>query len=413
MKRLALAIALVCAIAAPATAASRPPENDLEHNTRRQQEFAAYNPRYPELKADRVATLKSLVTRIRDREAARQSTQCSQQMLWELKLMVTFTADFAVIDRKIADLRGNLDHPEQEARAAKQAEDGSWGACFDSPILKMMASMDHGFETGDRPFLFLGAYNSPEKLTAHLTSLFTSDIAKTGIDHTFDFNESISDLVRFILRDKPEGYPWDPRLKQTITDLLFHQFRNPETGWWGLRYIRDGQPNFVDDLSVTFHVVSFLHGEVPDLPKIVDTALALKNVDTPAGWLWQGGYWNHNNMDVAMIFRYAWPAASPAQRAAMRVEMDKMLHWTLTESLLPDGSFKPLVPDASLEESNYFGATFLARSGYFDRARRFWTDADFPEAEPIRQRILRYVNAHLNSGGAGGSYYRGVLEELQ
>ena len=90
-----------------------------------------------------------------------------------------------------------------------------------------------------------------------------------------------------------------------------------------------------------------------------------------------------------------------------------MLHWCLTESLQPDGSFQPIVPDASLEEANYFGATFLARIGYFEASRRFWTDAEFPQAEIVRRRILENAGKHLRTGGAGGYYYRSILEELQ
>jgi hypothetical protein len=66
----------------------------------------------------------------------------------------------------------------------------------------------------------------------------------------------------------------------------------------------------------------------------------------------------------------------------------------------------------SLEESSYFGTAFLARIGYFDRARRFWTDEDFPGAPEAKNHIARYIRAHLGSGGEGGSYYRDALAEL-
>ena len=409
-----IAVATMLYAAASTAAASRAPENDIEHNARREEEFVAYNPRYKELKAQRVADLKALAAKVEEREAARQSTSCSHQILWELKLLTGLTADFAAIDRRILDLRSTLDHPEREASADRQdSSDGSWGACYEAWHLKLMASYDRRNEGSAVPFRFLDGVNSPEKLTAYLTSIATSDIARTGIDRMFEFNESLSDLMRLILRDQPKGYPWDPRLKQTLMDLLLHRFRNPETGWWGLRYVRDGRSKFVDDLSITFHVVSYLDGKVSDLSRVIDTALALKDVDFPSGWLYQGTYWNHNNMDVAVLFRHGWSQATEDQRQAMRTELERMLRWCLAESLQSDGSFKPILPDASLEEANYFGATFLARSGYFDRARRFWTGRDFPEAEAIRRRILGYVNGHIKTGGVGGSYYNGILEELR
>jgi hypothetical protein len=176
-----------------------------------------------------------------------------------------------------------------------------------------MASYDHYNDSDALPFRFLDRVNSPEKLTAYFASIDTSDIAATGVDRTFEFNESLSDLMRLILRDRPKSYPWDPRLKQTITNLILHRFRNPESGWWGTRYVRGGGTKFVDDLSITFHVVSYLEGNVPDLSRIIDTALALKDVDTPAGVLWQGAYWNHNNMGLAVIFRM--PSRTPRAAA--------------------------------------------------------------------------------------------------
>jgi hypothetical protein len=411
--KVAIAAALLSAAAHSAPFAEVP-ANDAEHNTRRKQEFTQFNPRFEALKADRVKRLRALGSEVARREADRQSTACSHQILWELKLLVGTTADFNAIDARIRDLEVSLAHPQRESAAEVQSTvDGSWGSCFESWPLKLMASYDHWDDAAALPFRFLDRVNSPEKLTGYLTSLATSDLAKTGVDHSFELNESLSDLMRLILRDRPEGYPWHPRLKATMLDLLMNRFRNPDTGWWGERYVRDGGVKFVDDLSMTFHTVSYLEGKVPDWSKIIETTFALKEVDFPVGWLYNGAYWNHNNMDVAVLFRYGWPLADAGQRQAMQAELQKMLNWCLTESLQPDGSFLPILPDASLEEANYFGAVFLARIGYFDRGRRFWTNADFAGADAIRRRILDNVNKHIKTGGAGGHYYKSILEELQ
>jgi hypothetical protein len=37
-----------------------------------------------------------------------------------------------------------------------------------------------------------------------------------------------------------------------------------------------------------------------------------------------------------------------------------------------------------LPESHYFTIAFLDTVGYFDRAKRFWTQLDFPEATALR-----------------------------
>ena len=87
-------------------------------------------------------------------------------------------------------------------------------------------------------------------------------------------------------------------------DLILHDLRNPATGFWGERYVHhDGQTEFVDNLSITFHVVRYLDGEVPDMDKVVATTLAVKDLDFPSGWRLNGHYWDHLNMDVAELFR--------------------------------------------------------------------------------------------------------------
>jgi len=59
-----------------------------------------------------------------------------------------------------------------------------------------------------------------------------------------------------------------------------------------------------------------------------------------------------------------------------------------------------------------YGVAFLTRIGFFDKSKRFWTNQDFPKAEEVRGRILAYVKQHQESGGAGGTQYEGVLEDL-
>ena len=195
-------------------------------------------------------------------------------------------------------------------------------------------------------------------------------------------------------------------------DLILHRFRNQITGYWGESYVRDGRVYLVDDLSMTFHVVSYLDGNVPDMDKVVATTLAAQNAEFPVGCLYEGQRYDHLNMDVAQLFRLGWPHASEVQKKAIALELHELLQWCLTESLQPDGSFKMWVGDNSKEESTYYGASFLSRIGYFDKSKRFWTDEDFPEAENVRQKIIAYIEKHLLSGATGGEYYKSALEDL-
>jgi hypothetical protein len=147
------------------------------------------------------------------------------------------------------------------------------------------------------------------------------------------------------------------------------------------------------------------------MPRVLDTTLAIKDFDYPAGWLWKGQFWNHNNMDVVALFHYGWTQATAAQQKAMSAEIDRMLTWCLHESLQADGSFKVNIADGSLEDAEYYGASFLARIGYFDPTQRFWTDRNFPEADEVKKRILGFVKAHQGSGPTG-DHYRSTLEAL-
>jgi len=232
------------------------------------------------------------------------------------------------------------------------------------------------------------------------------------VDHDLELNHSSSDLLRLILRNKPRGYVWAPGMKAAVLEAV-SGFRNPQTGWWGERYVHGDSTEFVDNLSITFHMVSYQKGRVPELARVVDTALAVKDLNEPPGWLGNGAFTDHNNMDVAVLFHYGWPEATAGQRKQMARELARMLHWCLTDSLQPDGSFRVSIADeGSPEEAEYYGTAFLARIGYFSPRERFWTTGNFPDAGEVRRRIQSYIERHLGSGAAGGSYYQSALEYL-
>jgi len=152
---------------------------------------------------------------------------------------------------------------------------------------------------------------------------------------------------------------------------------------------------------------------VPNLDKVVKTTLAIKNYDFMGGWLYKGKTWNHISVDAVQILRTCWPIATAGQKKEIAEEMDKMLHKCLTESLQPDGSFKPIEADGSIEECTYFGETLLSRLGYFDPKKCFWSTQTFPEAEGVRQKMIVFVKQHIGAGATGGEYYRSALKELQ
>jgi hypothetical protein len=393
----------------------------------KEKQFVAYDPNYISERKERIDQLKILGGEVFAREAAGQDIQLAHRILIETYWYLTCTADFKRIDQRLSDLKEYLDStagtpvagPADSGEIVRPPYSTIWYCQLEAAYNQM--KLDKSFQF---PNELLDRINSPEKLTAYFKSVCVSDIAHDGIDQEEQQNEPLADLIRLILRDDARGYSFDPKLKATIVDLTLHQLRDPVTGFWGERYIVDGKPLFVPDLSTTFHVVSFVRGEdieISDMDKVIATTLAVKDRNTPVGWTFFGRQYNHNCVDVITLFQWGWPHASAEQKKAMAREIPAMIHRCLTESLQPDGSFKHLPIDSSIEEAEHFGADFLARAGYFDPAERFWSDSasgrpdpdnpDFARAPQVRQSIIRFIIKHLSSGATGGVYYTSTLKE--
>lgn len=390
------------------------PMPDLQNRATVRREMMTFNPQYLTLMASRLRALQELENQVMTREAEFRDVSCSHQIVTELRWLMGSTVDTERIDARLNDLRVSLAHPELETRAREQDADGSWGRCYDAWFFRLDASYDGHFsrDQGGSHIPLLDHVNSPQKLTEYVNSICVSDVAHSGVDHRREMNEALATLVRLIVRGQPHAYQWHPELKNTLLALL-KQLRNPDTGWWGERYQREGRIDFVDDISMTFHLVRYLNGEVSDLDKVGKTLLELKDLEYPIGWLADGNYLTHHNMDVVVLFRYAWPHMNDVQRAAASIEIEKMLRWCLKDSVLPDGSFRASTGgEDSLEENEYFGVAFLVRAGYFDASKRFWTDQPFPEAENLRRRLVDFIQRHKASGAAGGAYYESALGEL-
>jgi hypothetical protein len=420
MRRLLLPL-----LAAATLAATEVPASDLNARAAQRSELIAYvartTPDYRTRYSRLLSRIRSAAASVAAREAAGQSTSCSHQILTEASDISGSNMDIAWIERRLDDLDHVLAHPAEEAKGDHQdPADGSWGACHDQWFFKVNATFDHlakKSSADEKPRFALGLFdrvNSPEKLQDYFTNLAVSDLPRTGIDHRKELNESLANLTRLILHDRPAYYAWHPRLKETLMDLILQRLRNPRTGWWGESYIRNGRQEFVDDLSITFHVISYLHGEVPDLGRAMEHLLAVKNLDYPIGWLENGKLSNHNNMDVAVLFRYGWRYMNDAQKRAAAAEIRRMATWCLHDTLQPDGSFKADEGSTdAIEEANSWGVSLLSRIGFFDAKDRFWTDEKFPEAEPIREKLIAFIEKHQASGGAGGAYYEDDLATLK
>jgi hypothetical protein len=245
----------------------------------------------------------------------------------------------------------------------------------------------------------------------YVRARLVSDISATGVDHRAEIGSLATVLSMIHLKDYFNKYFYG-RVSSRMRDQHGHrpdvvvnalnrfidEWQDPKTGYWGAWYRIGDTVVGSTDLSITFHIISYRRGDVNYWPRIIVTTLAVRDQPYPYGWLHDGRYNNHNNYDVAKILRYGWPHMTEAQRSRARAEIADMLNWTLTESLLPDGTFRT---DASFFSSIgadfYFGISFLDVIGYWRPSERFWTDRGFPGARESC-RTIRTALAELDLG---------------
>jgi hypothetical protein len=360
-------------------------------------------------------TLKPLVEEIARHQSSGEEMGYSLHIYREIRWLLNFTAKDKETQAQIAELRDSFTLPQSEQHLAseQQSSDGSWGLGLTSWFLRLYYSVDQVIKCRTNPqypFTFLDRINSPEKLTAVLDS---DPMDKFTITREFDeekLNETSSALARILFSSQPTGcYAFHPGLNIAFRDFV-NRWQSPADGWWGQWLVdRQGKVWKMDDVSMTFHMISDTHGQVPHLDLVAKRLLQLDEVNFPAGVLFEGHHTNHLNWDAVKIFRYAWPYLDTATRQQVRAEIARMLHWCLTESYRPDGSFKENALDDTPGDAYRYGVWFLQETGYFQSKDRFWTDQDFPDAQAVHNRI----EVKLKATGLKNSGLREAYESLQ
>jgi hypothetical protein len=343
-------------------------------------------------------TLRPLVEQINRRQAAGEDMHYSMHIYREIRWLLNFTPATAATRTRIEDLKNSLDQPDlQKLAAQQQPSDGSWAMGIDTWYLRLYYSVDQlkQCQAPPRyPITLLDHINSPQRLQAQLDSALYDRFTQTGIFNREELDETFSALARLLYTDHPiTCYKFDPQLPDALLAYV-NRWQNPVTGCWGQWLVdRHGRVWKMDDMGITFHVVSDLHGQVQHQDMIARRLLQLDRVNFPAGILFDGHYENHLNMDAVKIFRSAWSSLDEATRRQASAEINRMLEWCLTKSLQPDGSFKVSDLDDTSGDAFRYGVWFLQLSGYFQPKDRFWTNHDFPESAAVRKRIESRLQA--------------------
>ena len=378
--------------------------NVSELRVARERRLAQFNPE-----------LKPLVKEIVKRQAAGDGMSYSMHIYREIRWRLNFTPDTAETRKRIADLRRSLSQPQEQKLAdGQQPGDGSWARGINVWYLKLYYSVDHLKDSAQMAYrpVFLDRVNAPNKLKAKLDSDLYDNFTKTGIFNREELDETFSAMAILLFAGKPIDFAFHPQLKNALQDYV-NRWQNPTTGCWGQWMVdRKGRIWKMDDMAMTFHVISDLHGQVGHKDKIAKRVLQLDDVEFPTGIRFNGHYENHLNWDVVTIFKYAWPSLDTATRRQAAAEISKMLNWCLSQSLQPDGSFKISDLDDTMGDAYYYGVSFLADAGYFTSKDRFWTKQDFPGGAALRAKIEAKIKAvGLNDSGMKDAY--DVLEGVK
>jgi len=359
-------------------------------------------------------TLRPLVKEIGRRQTAGEDMEYPMHMYREVRWRLNFTSDIAATQDRITDLSQSLAQSAKKIRTAdQQSPDGSWAPGLDVWYLKLYYSVDHVSEcrmAPQYPLTFLDRINSPEKLTALLDADLHDDFTRTGVFNREELDETFSALARLLFKNSPTRcYAFDPRLGDALVAFV-NRWQNPATGYWGQWMVdRQGRIWKMDDMGITFHVISDLNGHVNHLDQIAKRTLQLDDVNFPAGIRFDGHYEDHLNWDVVKIFREAWPSLDEATRQQARAEMSRMLTWCLAHSYQPDGSFKVSDLDDTPGDAYRYGVNFLAELGYFQSKDRFWTDQQFPESRSVHD----HIEAKLKSMGLNDPGLKEAYDTLQ
>jgi hypothetical protein len=314
--------------------------------------------------------------------------QAIGEALWRLQ----YTGDADAAAGAVARVRAISLSPS--ALLATRDEEGSCGVGTGVWFLKLDASVDAmlaaDFDAGDNPSRFLDRVNDPDRLRDYLTDLRLSHLAKDGVDRRKELNFASADLVRLILRRRPQGYSWDPRLYSVVRNFVA-EWQDPRTGFFGADYEIDGEVWRTVDLSMTFHMARYLDGRIGYWQRLIDTLMAIRDDRYPNGWLDAEGTTSHNNYDVAMLFSLGWPQMRTDQRRRAAHELNRLLRWCLETAIAPDGAVVGRAIGEALPESYYFTIAFLETVGFFNPAKRFWTAAGFPTAPALRASLEQRV----------------------
>lgn len=345
----------------------------------------------------------ALHDRLIARNRAGDHLPCSSQILNEAGWLIKYTNDPETTAGRLDDLERSLELTEEEQQFADHQDpaDGSWGGCYEPWFWRAWASVDRLKDLAAEgkspryPLRFLDPVDTPEEMTAAFQQALLSRVEQDGVNRRKELNLLVTALGQLLLRE--DLAPWIeaqyPRaaMAEAMIRFMDEVWQDPETGWWGTWYQAGDRVVKTEDLSITFHIMSYRKGDVRHRQKIAATLFDVRERPYPYGWQDRGTQNTHHGYDVARILELTWPDLNQYQKAQAAAEIVIMAFRVVRLEIDSEGRFDP-TPFPSVGEAYYFGVSFLDTIGYFDPDQVFWANRwEFPGAERLRATLLANI----------------------
>lgn len=339
--------------------------------------------------------LDALQAAMHRRMAAGENLACSTQIFDEIHWLVNFTDRRDAVEQRMADLRESLNRRDQSFATRQDPADGSFGPCYSAWFLRFDASVDplkalaREGKQPEVPLTIWDPVDTPDEVRAVLREALISDLS-SGYNKRKELNKLVTALGQLLWLDDTAAVFPDHLDRQALAEALRKfvddEWQDRETGYWGAWYEDGGTLHKTNDLSITFHIVSYRGGDVRHLDKIAATTFAIRNVPYPYGWDTGGTQNNHHAYDVARIINLAWDRLDATARAHASAAVYLMGARSLAMSINDDGMFDPR-PFTGVGEAFYFGIAFFEQIGLFGNDVDLSTGVYVTNTAPLLRQI--------------------------
>jgi hypothetical protein len=218
--------------------------------------FDAY-PKMRELSHDANDFMEGAEETLSERELAGCDTSWARDRLYEAEWLINSTNDYSAAHRAVERVKEALECKNPPDGLTQDCE-GSFAPGTDIFFLKLDRSTDQ-LLAQEWPWrikpIFLEPINGPIRMVSYLQDLCWSDIKRCGRDNRKELNLAISVIARLVQMGGQAGLLAAPGF-QTVFERFVREWQDPETGFFGVTYIVDGNTAVrTTDLSLTFHMV--------------------------------------------------------------------------------------------------------------------------------------------------------------